>query len=100
MKTIRAYLCYTCFLWLNPLYISYNKKINLLVKKNCIEQIDNKPFGEMINLFHQFQHLLDKYVHDVVNNEISEYFKAKKDIDRINNLLTTGFSYVECKVFS
>lgn len=94
MKTIQAYLCYTCFSWLNPLYTSLNKKINLPLEETGIEKIENKPFDEVITLIHQFQRLLDKYVHDIVNNETSNYFKAKKNIDRINNLLTTGFSTV------
>jgi len=64
------------------------------MEENCIENIKNKHFDEIIILTRQFQCLLQKYTSDIVNNETLNYFKAKKDIDRIDHILTTGFSPV------
>lgn len=98
MKTIRAYLCYTCFSWLKPLYTSLNKKISLPDEKNDFDkkQIKNKPFDEMITLTLQFQQLYQNYIHDIMDYETSNYFKAKKEIYRINHLLT-GSSTINIK---
>lgn len=93
IQTIRAYLCYTCFSWLNPLYISLSKKINMPVNRdNDNKEFKNNSPEEMMILIHQFQQLYDNYVHDIMNTETVAYFKAKKEIERINELLTTtGF---------
>lgn len=88
IKSIRAYLCYTCFSWLKPLYTSINKKLNLSVDEDISDK--EKYFSEIIILTHQFQQLFDNYIHDVMDLETSNYFKAKKEIERINQLLTTS----------
>lgn len=87
MKTIRAYLCYSCFSWLRPLYNSLYKKI---VNKNDIdvEIISN----EIAILTRQYQQLFDNYINDIMDLKTSDYFKAKKEIERINQLLTSGSS--------
>lgn len=97
MKTIKAYLCYTCFSWLKPLYFSLNKKVNLSIEKNCAgdndeEKTINKNSNEMIILIRRFQQLFDNYIHDILNIETLNYFKAKNEIERINKLLTTSSS--------
>lgn len=92
IKSIRAYLCYTCFSWLKPLYTSINKKLNLPVDEDFTDK--EKYFSEIIILTHQFQQLLNNYIHDIMNLETSNYFKAKKEIERINQLLTTSSSDV------
>lgn len=62
-------------------------------RDNDKEEFENNSPEEMIILIHQFQQLYDNYVHDIMNTEILAYFKAKKEIERINELLTTtGFS--------
>lgn len=96
MKTIRAYLCYVCFSWLNPIYTSVNKKFNEPVKENDIdeEKNENNTYEEIIELTHQFQQLLNNYLHDMIDIETLNYFKAKKEIERIDQLLTTGYSPV------
>lgn len=96
MKTIRAYLCYVCFSWLNPVYTSLNKKMNQSVKENDIDEGKNENifYEEIINLTNQFQQLLNNYIHDIIDIECSIYFKAKADIERIDQLLTTGSSLV------
>lgn len=98
MKTIKAYLCYSCFSWLKPLYISLNKKINSSVEEDDNiddEIVENKTPGEMIILTQQFQQLFSNYVHDIMDKETSDYYKAKQEIERINQLLTTGTSTVK-----
>jgi len=49
-----------------------------------------KYFSEVIILTQQFQQLFNKYIHDVMDKETLNYFKAKKEIERINQLLTTS----------
>lgn len=92
IKSIRAYLCYTCFSWLKPLYTSINKKFSLPVDDDINDK--EKYFTEIIILTHQFQQLLNNYMHDIMDLETSNYFKAKKEIKRINQLLTTSSSEV------
>lgn len=92
IKSIRAYLCYTCFSWLKPLYTSINKKLNLPVDDDISEK--EKYFSEIIILTQQFQQLLNNYIHDIMDLETSNYFKAKKEIERINQLLTTSSTEV------
>lgn len=96
MKTIRAYLCYTCFSWLKPLYSSLNKKMNLSVKENNIDEgkTENNTSGEIIVLTRQFQQIFDNYLHDILDIETSDYFKAKNEIERINKLLSTSSSMI------
>lgn len=93
MKAIRAYLCYSCFSWLKPLLNSLNKK---LVEENVIDVKDNenKTSDEIIILTHQFQQLFNNYKNDIMDLKTSDYFKAKKEIERINQLLTSGSSIV------
>jgi len=90
IKSIRAYLCYTCFSWLKPLYTSINKKLGLPVDEDFTDK--EKYFSEIIILTQQFQQLLKKYIHDIMDLETSNYFKAKKEIERINQLLTSSSS--------
>ncbi|KAL4096870.1 hypothetical protein QTP88_021745 [Uroleucon formosanum] len=92
MKSIRAYLCYTCFSWLKPLYTSINKKLNLPVDKDISDK--EEYFSEVIILTRQFQQLLNYYIHDIMDIETLNYFKAKKEIKRINQLLTTSSTEV------
>jgi len=73
---------------LKPLYTSINKKLNLSVDEDISDK--EKYFSEIIILTHQFQQLFDNYIHDVMDLETSNYFKAKKEIERINQLLTTS----------
>lgn len=98
MKTIRAYLCYACFTWLKPLYDSLSKKICLSVEEdhNIDDEIaENKTPEEMTILTQQFQQLFNSYVHDIIDKGTSDYYKAKQEIERINQLLTTGTSIVK-----
>ncbi|XP_027854379.1 gem-associated protein 5 isoform X3 [Aphis gossypii] len=88
IRSIRAYLCYTCFSWLKPLYTSVKKKLNLPVDEDFTDK--EKYFSEVIILTQQFQQLFNKYIHDVMDKETLNYFKAKKEIERINQLLTTS----------
>lgn len=88
IRSIRAYLCYTCFSWLKPLYTSVKKKLNLPVEEDFTDK--EKYFSEVIILTQQFQQLFNKYIHDVMDKETLNYFKAKKEIERINQLLTTS----------
>lgn len=90
LKSIRAYLCYTCFSWLKPLYTSIKKKLNLPVDEDFTDK--EKYFSEVIFLTQQFQQLFNKYIHDVMDKETLNYFKAKKEIERINQLLTSSSS--------
>lgn len=85
-------MCYICFSWLKPIFIYVNKKINLLNIKNDIdeENIENKLLDEIIILTHKFKQLCQNYLHDIMDYESSNYFKAKKEIIRINNLLTSS----------
>lgn len=94
MKTIRAYLCYVCFSWFNPIYTSVIKKINEPVKENDIDEgkNENNTYEEIIELTHQFQKLLNNYIHDMIDIDTLNYFKARKEIERIDQLLTTGYS--------
>lgn len=80
-------MCYTCFSWLKPLYTSLNKE-------NDIDDENNKSLDEIIILTRQFQQLCQNYIHDVMDYETSNYFKAKKEIDHINNLLTSSSTTV------
>lgn len=91
IKTIRAYLCFTCLLWVRPIYISFNKKINLPVKENDTDEkkTENKNPGDIIVLTRQFQQLFNNYLHDLMDSETSDYFTAKKEIERIDKLLTS-----------
>lgn len=102
MKSIRAYLCYTCFSWLKPLYTSINKKLNLPVDKDISDK--EEYFSEVIILTRQFQQLLNYYIHDIMDLETLNYFKAKKEIKRINQLLTTSSTEVnvggKCSIIS
>jgi len=90
IKSIRAYLCHTCFSWLKPLYTSINKKLDLPVDKDFSDK--EKDFSEIIILTQQFQQIFKNYIHDIMDLETSNYFKAKKEIERINQLLTTNSS--------
>jgi hypothetical protein len=91
MKTIRSYICYTCLSWLKPLYNSINKKINLSIEENdiIINKLENKTYDEIIILTHQFREIFKNYIHDLMDPETLDYFKAKNEIERINQLLTT-----------
>lgn len=94
MITIKAYVCYTCFSWLRPLFSSVNKKMNLSVQENFIEDIDDEKSmsrnsDEIIVLIQRFQQLFDNYINDILNTETLDYFNANDEIERINNLLTT-----------
>jgi len=90
IKSIRAYLCYTCFSWLKPLYTSIKKKLDSPIDENFTDK-DNY-FSEVIILTQQFQLLFNNYIHDIMDVETSNYFKAKKEIERINQLLTSSSS--------
>lgn len=80
---------------MNPLFVSLNKKLNLPVKENnVVETTETNIFDEIIGLTCQFQQLLDKYFNSIMDFETLDYYKAKKDIERINKLLTSGFSTV------
>lgn len=92
IKSIRAYLGYTCFSWLKTLYTSINKKLNLPVDEYISDK--EKYFSEIIILTQQFQQLLSNYIHDIMDLETLNYFKAKKEIERINQLLTTSSTEV------
>lgn len=92
IKSIRAYLCYTCFSWLKPLYTSLNKKLILPINKDYTDK--GNTFGEIIILTQQFQQLFINYIHDIMDIETLDYFKAKKEIERINQLLTSSSSEV------
>jgi len=74
------------------LYTSINKKLNLPVDDDISEK--EKYFSEIIILTQQFQQLLNNYIHDIMDLETSNYFKAKKEIERINQLLTTSSTEV------
>lgn len=93
MKTIRAYLCYSCFSWLKPVYNSLNKKI---VEENDpkIEHSENITYDEINFITNQYQQLFNDYINDIMDLKTSDYFIAKKEIERINQLLTTGSSVV------
>lgn len=93
MKAIRAYLCYSCFSWLQPLYNSLNKKI---VKENdiIVKNTENITLDEIIFTTHQYQQLFNNYINDIMDLKTSDYFIAKREIERINQLLTTGSSIV------
>uniref|UniRef100_A0A2H8TR50 Gem-associated protein 5 n=1 Tax=Melanaphis sacchari TaxID=742174 RepID=A0A2H8TR50_9HEMI len=91
IKSIRSYLCYTCFSWLNPLLTSIKKKLDLPVDENFT---DKEYFSETIILIQQFQKLFDNYKHDIMDVETVNYFKAKKEIERINQLLTSSSSEI------
>jgi len=71
---------------------SINKKLNLPVDDDISEK--EKYFSEIIILTQQFQQLLNNYIHDIMDLETSNYFKAKKEIERINQLLTTSSTEV------
>lgn len=94
MKSIKAYLCYTCFSWLKPLYTSINKKISLPVDDDFTDKENKKYLNEIIILIHKFQQLFNNYIQDIMDLETSNYFNAKKEIERINQLLTTSSSKV------
>ncbi|VVC40847.1 Hypothetical protein CINCED_3A004867 [Cinara cedri] len=93
MKTIRAYLGYVCFSWLHPIYTSLNKKINQVLKENDIDERKNENYynnyEEISILTNKFQQLLNNYIHNIIDIETSNYFKAKKEIERIDRLLST-----------
>lgn len=57
-------------------------------RDNDKEEFRNNSPGEMMILIHQFQQLYNNYVHDIMNTETLAYFNAKKEIERINELLT------------
>lgn len=91
LKTIQAYLSYTCFLWFKPLYTSLNKKLNLTVEENTIdeEKLKMRTVEEMITLTRKFRQLFDNYSHVIMDHETIAFFEAKEEIERINQLLTT-----------
>lgn len=93
MKAIRAYLCYSCFSWLKPLCNSLNKKI---VEENNTNKENSESIisDEITFITHQYQQLLSNYINDIMDIKTSDYFIAKKEIERINQLLTTGSSVV------
>lgn len=93
-KTIRAYLCYACFSWFKPLYTSLKKKIDLPIDKNDLNEKKSENFGisEIVILTQQFQQLFDSFKNDIMDFETSAYFNAKKEVERINQLLTGGSS--------
>lgn len=93
MKAVRAYLCYSCFSWLKPVYHSLNKKI---VEENDpnVEHSENMTSDEIIFITHQYQQLFNDYINDIMDLKTSDYYTAKKEIERINQLLTSGSSVV------
>lgn len=104
MKTIRAYLGYTCFSWFKPLFISLNKKIYLAAEEKTTDEEElKKTTEEMIVLTRNFRQLFEKYILDIMDIETTVFFKAKKEIERINQLLTTtnpAITNIEGKVFN
>ncbi|VVC34354.1 WD40/YVTN repeat-like-containing domain,WD40-repeat-containing domain,Quinoprotein alcohol [Cinara cedri] len=87
IKTIRAYLCYNCFLWLKLLYTDLNKQIKEIDTddRNNVNTI----YDEIIILTHQFQQLFNNYIHDILDLKTLNYFNAKNEIERINKLLAS-----------
>lgn len=56
------------------------------------EKLENLAISEIVILTRQFQQLFDSFKNDIMDFETSAYFKAKKEVERINQLLTGGSS--------
>ncbi|XP_050548887.1 uncharacterized protein LOC126910389 isoform X2 [Daktulosphaira vitifoliae] len=99
LKTIRSYLCFACFSWLNPLYTSLAKKIHLTMSNNDEESRINqlKHLNEMFKLIRLFQNLSDKYFYDVLDHETIAFFEAKYEIERIDCLLSGSSALVDIR---
>lgn len=93
IKTIRAYLCYNCFVWLKPIYNDLNTQIKEIdtVDKNNENII---IYNEIIILTQQFQQLFNDYIYDILDVETLNYFIAKKEIKCLNNILASHFSAI------
>lgn len=88
LKTIKAYVCFICFLWFKPLYSDLNNQI----EGNKDKKNENTICSEIVILTHQFQQLFYNYKHDILDLETLYYFIAKEEIKHVDELLALHFS--------